>query len=53
MLSRRRFRDKYDSWKKLFLQNWTLFKASRIGVVGLAIAPLPDTLRSCDSCSRS
>src|SRR5207247_9557337 len=37
MLSRRRFRDKYDSWKKLFLQNWTLFKASRIGVVGLAI----------------
>src|SRR2546422_1448256 len=37
MFSRRRIQDKYHSWKKLFLQNWTLFKASRIGVVGLAI----------------
>jgi peptide/nickel transport system permease protein len=37
MVSTRRLQDKYNSWKKLFLQNWTLFKASRIGVVGLAI----------------
>ena len=37
MFSRRRLHDKYVSWKKLFLQNWTLFRASRIGVVGLAI----------------
>ena len=37
MVSSRRIRDKYTSWKKLFLQNWTLFRASRIGVVGLAI----------------
>ena len=37
MVSSRRIQDKYNSWKKLFLQNWTLFKASRIGVVGLAI----------------
>ena len=37
MVSTRRIQDKYNSWKKLFLQNWTLFKASRIGVVGLAI----------------
>ncbi|TLZ56917.1 MAG: hypothetical protein E6K17_03610 [Methanobacteriota archaeon] len=37
MPSARQFRDTYHSWKKLFLQNWTLFRASRIGVVGLAI----------------
>src|SRR6266511_2069397 len=37
MFSRKRFHDKYVSWRKLFLQNWSLFKASRIGVVGLAI----------------
>ena len=37
MVSRRHLRDKYVSWKKLFLQNWALFKASRIGLVGLAI----------------
>src|SRR5256712_12731927 len=37
MFSRRRVRDSYESWKKLFLQNWSLFRASRIGVVGLAI----------------
>ncbi|TLZ63977.1 MAG: ABC transporter permease subunit [Methanobacteriota archaeon] len=37
MFSKRGIRDRYDSWKKLFLQNWTLFKASRIGLVGLAI----------------
>src|SRR5437867_3365583 len=37
MFSRRRLHDKYVSWRKLFLQNWSLFKASRIGVVGLAI----------------
>ena len=37
MFSRRRLQDKYHSWRKLFTQNWTLFRASRIGVVGLAI----------------
>jgi len=37
MLSRRRLQDKYNSWRKLFAQNWSLFRASRIGVVGLAI----------------
>ena len=37
MFSKKRLQDKYHSWKKLFLQNWTLFRASRIGVVGLAI----------------
>src|SRR5438445_5734018 len=37
MPSARQLRDTYHSWKKVFLQNWTLFRASRIGVVGLAI----------------
>src|SRR2546422_42036 len=37
MFSRRRLSDKYQSWRKLFAQNWSLFRASRIGVVGLAI----------------
>ena len=37
MFSRKRIRDKYVSWRKLFLQNWSLFKASRIGLVGLGI----------------
>jgi len=33
----RRFRERVYVWRRLFLQNWNLFKASRIGVVGLAI----------------
>src|SRR2546428_1302389 len=37
MPSARQVREAYRSWKRLFLQNWTLFRASRIGVVGLAI----------------
>ena len=37
MFSRKRIHDKYVSWRKLFLQNWSLFKASRIGLVGLGI----------------
>jgi len=37
MPSARQLREAYHSWKRLFLQNWTLFRASRIGVVGLAI----------------
>ncbi len=37
MFSRKRIHDKYVSWRKLFLQNWVLFKASRIGLVGLGI----------------
>ncbi len=37
MVSKRRLHDKYVSWRKLFASNWSLFKASRIGLVGLAI----------------
>ena len=37
MFSKRRLHDKYVSYRKLFGQNWTLFKASRIGLVGLGI----------------
>ena len=33
----RRLKERLFVWRKLFLQNWALFKASRIGVVGLAI----------------
>src|SRR5881296_2913707 len=33
----RRFRERTDVWRRVFLANWNLFKASRIGVVGLAI----------------
>ncbi len=37
MFSKRRLHDKYVSYRKLFGQNWALFKASRIGLVGLGI----------------
>src|SRR3972149_2580872 len=33
----RRLRERLSVWRRLFLQNWNLFKASRIGVIGLAI----------------
>jgi len=33
----RRLREKLLLWQRLFVLNWNLFKASRIGVVGLAI----------------
>ena len=33
----RRLRERLAVWRRLFLLNWNLFKASRIGVVGLAI----------------
>jgi len=33
----RRLREKVLLWQRLFFLNWNLFKASRIGVVGLAI----------------
>src|SRR6266571_2493219 len=33
----RRFRERVGVWRRLFLMNWALFKASRIGVIGLAI----------------
>src|SRR3989304_2564411 len=33
----RRLREKAFLWQRLFVLNWNLFKASRIGVVGLAI----------------
>ena len=33
----RRLREKLLQWRRLFVLNWNLFKASRIGVVGLAI----------------
>ncbi len=33
----RRLKERVSVWRRLFLQNWGLFKASRIGVIGLAI----------------
>jgi len=33
----RRLRDRMAVWQRAFLKSWNLFKASRIGVVGLAI----------------
>ncbi|MBI4416910.1 MAG: ABC transporter permease subunit [Euryarchaeota archaeon] len=33
----RRMRERVLLWRRLFIANWNLFKASRIGVVGLAI----------------
>ena len=33
----RRGRERVSVWRRIFIQNWNLFKASRIGVVGLAI----------------
>ena len=33
----RRVRERISVWRRLFVLNWNLFKASRIGVVGLAI----------------
>ncbi|MEK6851292.1 MAG: hypothetical protein AABY30_02000, partial [Candidatus Thermoplasmatota archaeon] len=33
----RRLRERIYVWRRLFSQNWNLFKASRIGVIGLAI----------------
>src|SRR5437867_5138331 len=33
----RRLRERVDVWRRVFFANWNLFKASRIGVVGLAI----------------
>lgn len=33
----RRLKERLLVWRRLFMQNWTLFKASRIGVLGLAI----------------
>lgn len=32
-----RWRDKLRGWKRIFLQNWALFKASKIGLIGLGI----------------
>src|SRR3990170_2610037 len=32
-----RLRERIAVWRRAFLQSWNLFKASRIGVVGLAI----------------
>jgi len=32
-----RLRNRLQSWRKLLGQNWTLFKASKIGLIGLAI----------------
>ncbi len=33
----RRLRERVSVWRRLFQQNWNLFKASRIGVIGLGI----------------
>ncbi len=33
----KRWKDKLKGWRKLFLQNWALFKASKIGLIGLGI----------------
>ena len=33
----KRWKDKLRGWKKIFLQNWALFRASKIGLIGLAI----------------
>ena len=33
----KRFRNALRGWRRLFSQNWALFKASKIGLIGLAI----------------
>jgi peptide/nickel transport system permease protein len=37
MISKKRLLEKFRAYKKVFKQNWDLFKASRIGVVGILI----------------
>ncbi len=37
MISKKRLREKFRSYHKAFKQNWDLFKASKIGIVGIII----------------
>jgi len=37
MANRQRMKDRARGYRKLFAQNWTMFRSSRVGVMGLAV----------------